>query len=293
MIRLQRCIFFLGLLLTAPLVSSQAQKVCDVTGRYIYIVSDNDNITLKEAKHRCIELARAEAIKRAFGEFVTSDVIDTRSNTSGESSQSYYWENTIAMARGEWLGDITPASLQIQYFEGRLIFTAEVNGTAREILQAKTMANWQTLKDLNGSKIQTSEFISGERICLQFQSPTDGYLAVYLISGDDNTSCLLPYPKDSDGKFHVKGGKTYILFDKDQDNSAYQYRLKTQHPQEENQIVLIFSPNSFIKCNETSGDSRHPGVLHTHDFQRWLLNCQRQDQDMVVDKKWVRIITPQ
>ena len=54
------------------------QKVKSVTGKYVYVVSDNDNVTLKEAKRKCIELAKAEAIKRAFGEMVTSDVIDTQ-----------------------------------------------------------------------------------------------------------------------------------------------------------------------------------------------------------------------
>ena len=268
------------------------QKVKNVTGKYVYVVSDNDNVTLKEAKRKCIELAKAEAIKRAFGEMVTSDVIDTQSTTNGESSRSYYWENTVAMAKGEWLSDSEAPVLDIRYADGKLFFTAEVAGRAREIVQAQTELHWATLRNSDGNMTETTEFSNNDRLCLQFQSPADGYLAAYLISGDDNTSCLLPYPKDSDGKFPVKAGHAYTLFDKVYDSSAYHYKLRTIHPQEENQIVLIFSPNPFVKCNETSRDNRHPGSLSTHDFQRWLLRCQRQDPDMVVDKKWIRISSP-
>jgi hypothetical protein len=58
---------------------------------------------------------------------------------------------------------------------------------------------------------------------------------------------------------------------------------------EDNQFVVIFSPNPFTKCNDITGDAKHPNSLSTFDFQKWLLRAQRADSDMIVDKRWVKI----
>ncbi|MBR1733147.1 MAG: hypothetical protein IJ729_05345, partial [Alloprevotella sp.] len=134
------------LALLSPTLAS-AQKICEVTGRYVYTVSDNDDITLREAKRKCIELAKAEAIKSTFGEMVTSDVIDSRSTASGEEAKAYYWENTVAMARGDWVADTKAPALQLSCTDNVLVITAEVWGKAREIIQSKVDLKWDVLKD--------------------------------------------------------------------------------------------------------------------------------------------------
>lgn len=266
-----------------------AQRTVTVNGTYTYIVGDNDDISLREAKVKCVELAKAEAIKAEFGEMITSDVIDTNLETNGEASSSFFWENTVAMAKGDWLGDTKSPELDIEYKDGKLVFKAEVWGKVREIVQAKTDLKWNIMKEILGQKSETTSFVSGERIFVRFRSPSDGYVAVYLIVGDDETSCLLPYRKDPSGMFKVRNGKEYIFFDKDEDPRASFYKLSTQHEKEANQLVVIYSPNPFAKCTDITGDARHPNSLSTHDFQKWLLKCQRADRDMVVAKKWVTI----
>lgn len=277
-----------GLILSSTM---KAQRIENVSGKYTYVVTENDDITLKEAKRKCIELAKAAAIKAEFGELITSDVIDSNVEINGESAGSYYWENTVAIAKGDWLGDTEKPSLDIVYKDGDLVFTAEVHGMAREILQAKTDLKWEVLKDGHDKKVPAASFENGDRIYVKFRSPAEGYVAIYLIVGDDDTACLLPYPKDEDGRFPVKGNRDYLFFDKSVDPSAYHYKLNTKRPQEDNQLVIIFSPNSFTKCNDITGDRFHPNSLSTHDFQRWLLKCQREDREMVVNKKWIKIKT--
>jgi len=279
---------FLSFLLFFPL-SAQAQREAAVSGKYVYVVSENDDITLKEAKRKCLELAKAAAIKEEFGEMITSDVIDSNVETNGESANSYFWENTVAMAKGDWLGDIEQPQLDIKYEDGKLIFTAEVKGRAREIIQSKIDLKWEIMKDGVDKKKVASIFESGERVYVNFRSPADGYVAIYLIVGDDETSCLLPYPKDKDGRFEVRAGRDYLFFDSKEDLQAVSYRLKTKRRLENNQLVIIYSPNPFTKSNDKIGDGRHPSSLNTHDFQKWLLKCQREDRDMVVNKKWVKI----
>ena len=268
---------------------AMAQRTADVQGTYTYVVGDNDNITLREAKRKCIELAKADAIKTEFGELITSDVIDTNVETNGEATSSFFWENTVAMAKGDWLGDTKAPEIVAHYEDGKLIFKANVWGKAREIIQAKADLKWEILKDGVNEKTETTTFASGERIYVSFRSPSDGYVAAYLIVGDDETSCLLPYRRDPTGMFQIKRGKDYVFFDKETDPMASYYKLSTQHETEDNQLVIIYSPHPFTKCNDITGDARHPNSLSTHDFQKWLLKCQRADRDMVVVKKWVKI----
>lgn len=269
--------------------SAFAQKTVAVHGVYNYEVSTNDNVTFKEAKLKCIELAKAEAIKGEFGELITSDVIDTNVETNGEATSTFFWENTVAMAKGVWLGETKPTEFNVEYTDNKLIFKAEVWGTAREIIQAKADLKWKIMKEVDGKMQESNRFINGERVFLNFRSPADGYLAIYLITGDDETACLLPYKKDPTGRFRIKRGTVYTFFNREVDPETVQYRLKTNHPLEDNQLVIIFSPHPFTKCNDITGDARHPNSLSTHDFQKWLLSCQRADSDMVVDKRWLKI----
>ena len=280
---------FILVLLSLSSTITLAQKTVDVHGSYFYEISDNDNITLREAKLKCLELAKADAIKAEFGELITSDVIDTNAETNGETTTSFFWENTVAMAKGDWLGDTKEPQINIEYKDNKLIFTAEVWGRAREILQSKADLKWKILKEEDGKKVETNRFRDGERVFLSFRSPANGYLAVYLIQADDDTSCLLPYRSDTTGRFQIKRGTNYILFDRETDPSASYYKLSTQHAMEDNQLVIIYSPNPFTKCNDVSNDPKRPNSLNTHDFQKWLLKCQRADRDMIVNKKWLKI----
>ena len=278
----------IGLFFLLPSITSLAQTPREeiVSGEYTYVVRDNDNITFSEAKRKCIELAKATAIKEKYGELITSDFIDSRVDKDGESSNSYYWENTVARAKGIWLGDTEGYPiLDIEYKDGQLVFTAKVQGWARELTQVITDLKWSIMKEGINDRVEAEAFDSGERFYVNFRSPADGYVAIYLTVGDDETSCLLPYPKDSDGRFAVKADRNYIFFDKTTDALARHYLLKTNRPQEDNQLIIIYSPNPFTKCNDVSKGGLHPNSLNTHDFQKWLLRCQRMDSDMVINKK--------
>ncbi len=266
-----------------------AQKEATVYGSYTYTIGDNDNITIKAAKHKCIELAKAAAIKAEFGEIVTTDVIDSHVETNGEAESSMFWENTVAMAKGEWLADTKPTAMDIKYENGKLLITAEVWGKVREIIQSQTQLKWEVYKDGKEKKEETSDFKSGERFYVNFQAPADGYLAIYLIADENETSCLLPYRKAAVGRVTIKEGKEYEFFDKNIDPRAVHYTLNPKHGLEYYQLVVIYSPNPFTKCIDKVGDARHPNSLSTREFQKWLLKCQRTDRDMVVQKKWIKV----
>ena len=270
-------------------VMMHAQRVEEVNGKYTYTIGDNDHITLREAKHKCIELAKAEAIKKVFGEIVTSDVIDSNAETNGEATSSFFWENTVAMAKGDWLMNTKEPEIEVEYNDGKLTFKAEVWGKVREITPPSTDLKWTVMKGGDAGKVETTQFNSGERVYVNFQSPADGFVAIYLVLGENETCCLLPYRNDPSGRYPVRSGKEYEFFDKEVNQTAVNYNLKTKQPLEYNQLVIIYSPFPFTKCIDNVGDRRHPNSLNTREFQKWLLNCQRKDRDMVVQKKWIEI----
>ncbi len=267
---------------------ASSQKTAKVTGKYTYIVTDNDNVTMKEAKIRAIDLAKAEAIKKEFGTLVVSDFINSDRMVDDDLS-SYYIMDTSSSVKGDWLGDEKDPVVTVECVDGNILFTAEVWGTAREIIRAQTDLSWQVQKMVNDAKIESDQFETGERFFVKFKSPTDGYVAIYLITADDETACLLPYRKDTTGRFKVKGRTEYELFDKSVDPTASYYKLSTNQLQEYNQLVLIYSPNPFTKCTDVSNDPRHPNTLSQKDFAKWLLKNQRADKDMVVNRKWLSI----
>lgn len=275
------------LVMVCPLCLS-AQRTESVHGISTFSLGEDDNLTIKEAKIKCVELARIEALKKEFGELVLSDFIVSDKVINDEIS-SVYLMDASSSVKGEWLADEKEPVINIEYDGKKLNFTAEVWGYAREILRAKTDVKWRVQKDVGGKKIDSDKFDSGERFFINFKSPADGYAAVYLITSGDETACLLPYRKDNSGRYMIKGGKEYTFFDKTTDQDAIYYKLNTDQLQEINQLVMIYSPNPFSKCQDKSVDPRHPNVIGKKEFAKWLLKNQQADREMMVSRTWVTI----
>lgn len=273
--------------------ASAAERVASVSAKYTLVLTENDNITIRDAKLKCIDLAKAEAIRNEFGTLVASDLLNTEMGVN-DDVQSFYVLDTSSSVKGEWLGDEKEPQVSIECIDGELHFTAEVWGKAREIVRAKTDIQLHVKKSNGDFKIDTDKFMNGERIYVTFRSPSDGYAAIYLITGDDETSCLLPYRNDNRGRVEVRGGKEYTFFDKSTDPTATQYKLSTKQMQEYNQLVVIYSPNPFTKCMDSSNtDPRRPNTLDQKEFAKWLLKNQRADREMVVYRRWITIESPQ
>ena len=165
-----------------------------------------------------------------------------------------------------------------------MLINAEVWGWAREIIQAQTELKWKVLAN---DERETDSFKSGDPIYVKFRSPADGYVAIYLNTEDNETACLLPYKQNSKGQHFIKRNTDYLFFDKKKDSSATPYALTVDDEVERFRLVIIYSPNPFTKCNDNTGDKKHPNSLNSHEFQKWLLNLQRHDKDMVVNTKSV------
>lgn len=271
-----------------PTEAKAQKKKASVHGTYTYVVSENDNITLFEAKERSIAQAKNAAMIEEFGQLIVNDVFEASSEGSGGSSNTYI-DNSRVTAKGIWIADKKDPEINVRYKDGKLYFTAEVWGEARQLTQAQVNFSWNIQKELDGKTVNTKEFNSGDRIFINFRTPAKGYVAVYLILGNGKTYCLLPYSLDADGIFPVSAGRDYLFFDKKSDVFAKYYKLTTDNAMEFNRLVVIYSPNRFTKCIDVSTDSSKPNSLSDREFYKWLSNCQSLDEDMVVDSKWVKI----
>ena len=273
-----------------PAHAQKSKKTEKVHGSYTLEVSDNDNVTLREAKYRCIELAKAQALREKFGSLVESNVIESNVETNGKAAGSQFWENTVDVAQGEWLEDTRPPLISASYADGKLIFKAEVWGEARKIERTKTDIKWSVMhKTADGKLKETEAFDSGEKLYINFKSPASGFVAVYLIENYETTWCLLPYRTDETGRCSVSAGRSYTFFDKSTDSKAHYCPMETQRDVEANTLYVIYSPNPFTKCTDDKGGSRLPNKVSTIEFQKWLLRNQKADLDMMVEKKMIII----
>lgn len=269
----------------------QAQKTVKVHGKATLVVSENDDLTPIEAKKECIKRAKNEAIKEAFGELIVSnteilDAIDSKGN-----DLSSFVQETNMSARAEWIEDTKEPLVKLDVQEGRIIYSAEVWGRAREIPVSQIDFSWKVMCGGKNNCDESLNFANKQRIFIKFRTPVAGYVAIYLLdSTKGEASCLLPYKNNQRGQHKVMAGKDYIFFDSESDPKAINYRLTTNEPIEMDQIVLIFSPNPFTKCNEITGDRKHPNSLSIADFENWLRRQRIRDTELVIDRnKWIKI----
>ena len=193
-----------------PLITF-AQREREVSGEYTYYAPLN--ITPNEALATAIEKAKIQALAEAFGTLIDMQSTSVIQNDNGKSNTNFFSLGESSV-KGEWLGDTREPETEVKFDPGFMIAKAKVWGHAREIVSAPIEISAKLLKQTNG-KHDEDQFHHGEQLYLSFKSPTKGYLAVYLMDGNGDAYCLLPYSEDEDGQFTVKANKSYILFSED------------------------------------------------------------------------------
>lgn len=290
---MRKCLFFFLMATIMPLVS-YAQRTAKVVGEWEVKISDDTEVTFYEAKKRCIELAKNNAIKQEFGEWIghTIDIVDY--SKDGKSSNSSYEERIVVRGKGEWLEDVRAPELEMKYIDGTIFLKARVWGNAREVVSNNVMLKWMIQHDDNGIRKATTILQNRERFFVNFISPIDGYVAIYLMEDNGNGSCLLPYRRSNVRSYKVKGGKDYTFFDKEMDLDPLVDRLvlSTKKSRERFTIWLVFSPNEFTKCLDKAVDSKHPNAVSIKEFREWKLQNQLIDHNMQFESRTVIVVKP-
>ena len=268
-----------------------AQKPHRVKASYTY-TSDNMDESPKHAIETAFLRARYEALKESFGERVSSQTNMTLSNDNGHSSVKFIQRGGSEI-KADWLKTIKEEVLDQRLEDGFMIVTVYVEGMARETASAGVDFEYHILRNGTTLDKEDDNFNDGDRICMIFKAPTNGYLAVYMLD-EARAYCMLPYKEQVDGVYRIKANKQYIFFSKEHavDEEKY-YNLKnvaiTNKAVEENEICVVFSRHPFTKKTDEDGKqiSSRLTLVRNVDieaFNEWLYKCQSHDPEMRVDR---------
>ena len=244
-----------------------------------------ENLTVEEAKRNAIERARIQAIADEFGTTVSQTNI-TNINNDNSNSNVNFQSIGFSEVKGEWLVDTKEPELAISYEGNMLVITVTVWGKIREKKKADVDLSIKTLRYGNESEI----FKNNDHFSVEFQSPIDGYLSIWLIDDKLQQSyCLVPYENENGVAREIKNRKKYILLSTK--DAIYPYQEETiltaSSDRDINRLVVIFSSNKFtIPLTETG---EFVPELTTSKFEKWLQKNRNKDENMFVFEKILEI----
>ena len=268
-----------------------AQRTEKVRAEYTYYAPEN--ISLEEAKRIALERAKIQAIADEFGTIVSQSNTTLLSNRNDESSSDFFSLGGSEV-KGEWIETIGQPSYDIRYEQGMLVVKAIVSGRIREIISVQIDLKAEVLCNGTDLKFARTDFKSGDDLYLYFQSPVNGYLAVYLLDEASRmVYCLLPYKSSSETVTPIEKDKPYIFFSAkhagDKGHLVDEYTMTCNSPIERNTLYVIFSPNEFAKANSNHVDELLPQELSFEEFQKWLVKGRTRDKGMIVKQKQIII----
>lgn len=268
-----------------------AQKTKKVEGSYIYRAPET--VSVEQAKRIALERAQTEILATTYGTRISQQNSTRVSNNNGESKIDFL-NISSSDVQGEWIETIGEPTFSVNYSDEMLIVECAVKGVVREIVGSSIDIDTKVLRNGASDKFESSEFKSGDDLFLSFQSPVDGYLAVYLIDNDNKAFCLLPYRNQTNGIYKVKGNRHYTFFSQplaseDEKSVVDEYIMTCDKSYEANQIYVVFSPNTFVKANDYGENNLLPRELDGNDFQKWLAKVRRKDNQVTLVSKQITI----
>lgn len=268
-----------------------SQKIKTVDGEYTYVVPENVN--LDKAKYIALERLKIQLIEEEFGATVSQSNSTLVKNNNGKSDVDFVSIGGSEV-NGEWIETIGTPRYNIYYEKDMLVVSVKAKGRIREIISTAVDVKSLVLRNGIEDRFESDTFKSGDDLYISFQSPTNGYLVVYLVDTEQRAFCLLPYQNMKEGFFNVEANKRYVLFSTQTAASELkpyvdEYTMTCTHDQEINQLYVIFSTSPFVKAIDDKLEKELPRELSNEDFQKWLAKYRTRDTNMVVKKKTITI----
>lgn len=268
-----------------------SQKIKTVDGEYTYVVPENVN--LDKAKYIALERLKIQLIEEEFGSTVSQSNSTLVKNSNGKSDVDFVSIGGSEV-NGEWIETIGTPRYNIYYEKEMLVVSVKAKGRIREIISTAVDVKSLVLRNGIEDRFESDTFKSGDDLYISFQSPTNGYLVVYLVDTEQRAFCLLPYQNMKEGFFNVEANKRYVLFSTQTASSEIkpyvdEYTMTCTHDQEINQLYVIFSTSPFVKAIDDKLEKELPRELSNEDFQKWLAKYRTRDTNMVVKKETITI----
>lgn len=272
-----------------PLMSS-AQKMVTASGTYTHYAPMN--VTPDQAELTAIERAKVDIIEKEFGRVVGVSNFTEVSNEKEQSSVKFLSLGESEV-KGEWLETIGQPYIQHSFENNLQVITVSITGRIRELVASKVDFSAKVLRNGITDRFESSEFKDGDDFFVSFQTPVDGYVAIYLydLSGVNR---LLPMKYSGHPAYFVSADTKYVFFadgvsryddiaTKNQNAIHSDYGLTCENDSEVNRIYVIFSPNKFTTATDDIPDEiTAPASIDFDGFQKWLSRCRRHDKEMAL-----------
>lgn len=261
-----------------------SQRTAKVSATYTYYAPET--MSIEEAKRVALDRAKIQAIADEFGTIVTQSTSSIISNKNGVTDESFYSYGGSDV-KGEWIETIGEPKFDINYKNNQLIVLCSVKGKAREIISAGIEFTSKPLRNGTSLKFESNEFRNGDDLYLYFETPIDGFLAVYLLDETTQTVYnILPYKGQNSSAIEVKANQNYIFFSREKAEKVDrqfvdEYTLSCENDKEFNTLYILFSPTNIGKRNGFySAIEDKPTNISFKDFKQWLSKSLSKDKSL-------------
>lgn len=284
-----RKLFITAVLALVPLMSS-AQKTVTASGTYIYYAPTN--VTPEQAELTAIERTKVDIIEKEFGTVMGVKNF-TEVVNEGDRSSVKFLSLGESEVKGEWLETLGKPEILHEFANNMQVITVTLKGRIREVVTPKVDFEAKILRNGIADKFESSEFRDGDDFFVSFESPMNGYVAIYLYDLE-GVNRLLPMKYSNHTAFFVEADTKYVFFANQisryediagrNSNAIHSdYGMTCNGNSEVNRIYIIFSPNKFSTANDTIPEEiTAPASIDFNGFQKWLSRCRRRDREMTL-----------
>ncbi len=284
-----RKLFITAVLALVPLMSS-AQKTVTASGTYIYYAATN--VTPEQAELTAIERAKVDIIEKEFGTVIGVKNFTEVVNEGAQSSVKFLSLGESEV-KGEWIETLGKPVILHEFANNMQVITVTLKGRIRELVTPKVDFNAKVLRNGIADKFESAEFRDGDDFFVSFESPVNGYVAIYLYDLD-GVNRLLPMKYSDHTGYFVEANTKYVFFANQisryediatlNSNAIHSdYGMTCNEESEVNRIYIIFSPNRFSTANDFIPEEvTAPASIDFNGFQKWLGRCRQRDRDMAL-----------
>lgn len=276
--------FILFITLISSFLVGYSQRTAKVSATYTYYAPET--MSVEEAKRVALDRAKIQAIADEFGSIVSQSTSTVITNKNGESDTQFFALGGSDV-KGEWIEIIGNPEYQLKFENHFLVVTCSIKGKAREITSSKIEFTAKTLRNGTELRFEDVNFRNGDDLYLYFRSPTNGYLATYLLDELTQTIyCVLPYKAQSISAYPIEANKEYVMFSrKEADKSLRpvvdEYVLSCENDKEFNTLYILFSSSQIGKRNGFDDSiADKPDNISFKDFKSWLSRKLSKDSNI-------------
>lgn len=229
-----------------------------------------------------------QALASKFGTLVSETTqMDMHSSKSGDNVD--FWSSASTLVKGEWIETVGKPEFTPSLDGNDFVVSCKIKGKAREIEGARASLDIHILANSTAPEAETVSFKNGDKLFMQFTSPVDGWLTVYLEGADGKVFRMLPFYAQRNPAHRIEADRKYTFF-VSTEGDAEQYQLTTDADIERNTLYIVFSPNEYVKpVDRSSEEELALRELTTADFRRWVTNLRLTDPKLQLVVKPITI----